>query len=78
MSADVDSRAPVRVGVGLSSERIDQPGSLQVMHETPGIAGTVEAVAHRWAAGENFMRSDGMVEGLTALAQERRRKWVDR
>ncbi|MBL7255967.1 acetyl-CoA acetyltransferase [Paractinoplanes lichenicola] len=52
--------------------------SLQVMEETRGIPDVVDAVTHHSAALDDLMVSADAIEGLTAFAQKRKPRWVNR
>lgn len=52
--------------------------SLQIMAETQGIAGTVDAVTHPSSALDELMVSEDMIEGITAFARKRRPVWRNR
>jgi acetyl-CoA C-acetyltransferase len=52
--------------------------SLQVMQETRGIPDVVDAVTHHSPALDELMVSEDMTEGLTAFAQKRKPRWLNR
>ncbi|GHE41671.1 acetyl-CoA acetyltransferase [Streptomyces capitiformicae] len=52
--------------------------SLQIMSETEGISGTVDAASHPSPAIDELMVSEDMVEGIMAFATKRRPRWKNR
>ncbi|WP_067662879.1 acetyl-CoA acetyltransferase [Nocardia miyunensis] len=52
--------------------------SLQIMTETAGIAGTLDAVTHPSPALDELLLSEDSVEGITAFAAKRRPSWRNR
>jgi len=52
--------------------------SLQIMAETEGVAGTVDAVLQPSSALDDLVVSEDMVEGLSAFAAKRRPQWRNR